>query len=137
MINVGLLRAGLGNSVASIGRLNHYGYTPNQVQPPCFFPVEVTFDLTAAGHRTFGTNRGYEVTCRLLTSRADDLSGQALLDKYLSEGSTDNIVEAIQADQTLGGIAASVFVHHIDGYRLYTVGADVFYGATFRVQVLG
>lgn len=137
MINVGDLRQALGNTVASIAGLNHLGYTPDSVSPPCFFPAEVTFDRTAAGGRTFGTLRGYDVACRVLTSRADDLSGQGLLDDYLSEGSSNNIVAALESDQTLGGIAKTVLVERVDGYRLYTVGADLFYGATFHVSVLG
>jgi hypothetical protein len=142
MINLAALRLALGNSVVSINgptppALNYFGYTPDSVSPPCFFPAEVELDRTAAGNRTFGAIRGYDVKCRILTSRADDLTGQALLDAYLSEGTTDNVVDAIEADQTLGGIAKSVFVYRVDAYRLYTVGADLFYGATLHVRVMG
>ncbi len=137
MINVGDLRQALGNSVASIPGLNHFGYTPDNIQPPCFFPLDVVMDRTAAGQRTFGNTRGYQVVCRIVTARADEIAGQGLLDDYLSEGTTNNIVDAIEADQTLGGIAKSVFVHRIDGYRQYTIGPDLFYGASFNVQVIG
>jgi len=137
MINLASLRQKLGDAVASIDGLNHFGYTPDTVSPPCFYPAEITFDRTAAGGRTFGELRGYDIACRVLTSRADDLAGQALLDQYLSEGTTDNIVAALETDQTLGGIAKTVLVYRVDGYRLYTVGADMFYGATFHVQVNG
>lgn len=137
MIALGALRQGLGDSVASIAGLNHLGFTPDIVSPPCWFPAEITVDRTASSHRTFGATRGYDCTCRVLTSRSDDLTGQAMLDGYLSEGSSANIVDAVMADQTLGGIAKSVEVYRVDGYRLYTVGADTFYGATFHIQVLG
>ena len=137
MIPLKTLRLGLGNSVASISGLNHYGYTPDKPSPPCFFPAELDMDRTASGGRTFGALRGYDMRARVLTSRADDLSGQGLLDDYLSEGSTNNIIDAIEADQTLGGIAATVQVYRVDGYRLYTHGADLYYGATLYVAVNG
>lgn len=137
MIALGALRQALGDAVASIAGLNHYGYAPNKVAPPCWFPAEITLDRSAAGGRTFGALRGYDVRCRVLTSRADDLTGQAALDAYLSEGSSNNIVTAVESDQTLGGIAASVFVYQVDGYRLYTIGPDLFYGATFHIRVAG
>ena len=137
MINLTDLRQALGDAVASIAGLNHFGYTPDTISPPCFFPADITFDRTAAGGRTFGSLRGYDIICRVLTSRVDDLSGQELLDDYLSEGTTDNIVAALESDQTLGGISKTVFVERVDGYRLYTVGAETFYGATFHISVLG
>ena len=137
MINLAALRQALGDAVASIDGLNHYGFTPDAPSPPCFYPAEVTMDRTAAGGRTFGDLRGYDVACRVLTSRADDLAGQALLDTYLSEGTSDNILAAIESDQTLGGIAATVLVYRVDGYRLYTVGADMLYGATLHVSITG
>ena len=137
MINLAALRLGLGNAVANIANLNHFGYTPDTISPPCFFPADITFDRTATGGRAFGTLRGYDVICRVLTSRADDLAGQKLLDDYLSEGSNNNIVAALESDQTLGGISKTVLVERVDGYRIYTVGADLFYGATFHVSILG
>lgn len=137
MINIGDLRQGLGDAAATIDGLNHFGYTPDSISPPCFFPAEVNLERNAAGGRTFGEIRGYDVACRVLTSRADDLSGQALLDEYLSEGGSSDLIAALESDQTLSGIAKSVFVERVDGYRIYTVGADMFYGATFHVKVLG
>lgn len=133
---------GLAPKVAGIDGLTCYTFTPDAVAAPCWYPGEVTISRRGPdSHRTFGKpsqggQRGYEIQCTVLTSRSDDQAGQALLDRYLSEGDPWSLVDAVEADVTLGGLCNTLIVHDIDGYRLYTVGSDVYYGARLRVLVL-
>lgn len=141
--DLALLRTRIGNApkVAGVslpGRgLTCLGYTPDRVEPPTFYPGEITMDRTASGQRTFGNLRGYRVTATVLTSSAEDKSGQEALDLLLSEGGDYDLIGAIEADKTLGGLCNDLIVESVDGYRLYTVGQYVYYGARFTILVLG
>lgn len=140
-MNIAGIRAALGvapeDCVVGTAQLNCTEYTPTSVSVPCFYPGEVELDY---GHMnsTFNGEPVVEVTCYLLAStEANDQEGQALLDGFLTKSGAASVKAALESDQTLGGIAKSVFAHNVDGYRLYTVGSVAYYGARFRVQVLG
>lgn len=138
--DLALLRERIGTAPATVVTplgLTCLGYTPNLVQPPSFYPGEIEFDRTARGHRTFGAQRSYMVTATACTSLADDKSGQEMLDKLLSEGGTYDLIGAIEADKTLGGVCDDLNVEQVDGYRIYTFGNQYFYGARMRILVLG
>jgi hypothetical protein len=138
MINVGALRTAIGQAPrVAIPWLNCLKFTPSIGNPPVFYPGEVTMDRLGSGQRTFGSTRGYNVTATVLTSSADDEAGQAMLDRLLSEGGDADLIGAIEADKTLGGIASSLNVEHIDGYRIYTLGNGEFFGARLRILVIG
>jgi hypothetical protein len=137
-MNIGQIRERLASSVSAVTpSLNFYGYTPDKVAPPCFYSGEV--DLAYAGdpRLTFNGEPVVEAVCMLLVSKADDRAGQALLDGYLATTGTSSIKAAVESDKTLAGACKTLHVHHVDGYRLYTVGTDTYYGARFRVIVLG
>ncbi len=140
-MNIASIRAALGNAPAAVvvgpTQLVCSAYTPTSVAPPCFYPGEVQLGYATA-HNTFGGQPVIEATCMLLVApESQDQEGQALLDAYLSHPGATSIKAALEADQTLGGVCKSVFVHDVDGYRLYTVGTVAYYGARFRVLVLG
>jgi len=140
--NLATLRLRIGNAPAAIvlpviGKLVCYGYTPTKIEPPAFYPGEIEMDRTASGQRTFGNTRGYHVTATVLTGHADDEAGQKALDLLLSEGGSYDLIGAIEADKTLGGLCNDLNVESVDGYRLYTVGNTPFYGARLRILVIG
>ena len=140
-MNIKAVRSALGLAPAALivgtTQLNCSPYTPTAVSVPCFYPAEVELDY-AHQNSTFNGEPVVEVTCYVLTaSEAQDQEGQALLDAYLNHTGASSIKAALETDQTLGGICKSVFAHNVDGYRLYTVGTVAYYGARFRVQVLG
>lgn len=133
---------GLAPKARNIPSLTCYPYTPDEVAAPCFYPGEVAINRTGEdSHRTFGSiaqggQRGYQMQCTVLVSRSDDRAGQALLDRYLSEGDPWSLIDAIESDVTLGGLCNTLIVYDVDGYRLYTVGATQYFGARLRVLVL-
>lgn len=141
-MDLAAVRAALGAAPASVpavlGKtLTTTGYTPNTVNVPHFYPMEATLGYHGPLN-TFNGQPVFEIACMLLTAeQANDVGGQQLLDAYLAHPSATSVKAALEADQTLGGICRSVFVHDIDGYRLYTVGVAAYYGARFHVQILG
>lgn len=138
MISIRALREAIGTAPDGVvSGLNCFGYAPDAISPPSFFPMDIEIDRTAGGGRTFGDTRGYYVNAMVATSGADDRAGQELLDLYLSEGNDESIIDAIEADPTLGGIAKSLNVMRVDGYRVYTIGKSEFFGGRLRVFVLG
>jgi len=137
-MDISAVRLALGAAVASVTpKLNYFGYVPDAVSPPCFYAGEVDIAYAGDNRLTFNGQPVTDVTCMLLVSKADDRAGQVLLDGYLATTGATSVKAAIESDQTLGGAAKAVHVHHVDGYRLYTVGDKVFYGARLRVLVLG
>lgn len=141
-MDVALIRAALGNTPANVpavlGKtITCTAYTPSSVTVPAFFPAECELHYADA-RGTFNGQPVIDAVCRILTAeQANDIGGQQMLDAYLSHPSSTSVKAAIEADQTLGGLCKSVFVHDIEGYRLYTVGLNAYYGANFRVQILG
>lgn len=138
MINIGSLRRAIGNAPSTIDGLNCLTYTPARASPPMWYPGEVEFDRTAGGQSTFGATRGYTVQATVITAaEADAQAGQELLDEYLSEGSSKSIIAALESDATLASLCNDLHVRSVDGYRLYTFGQAVFFGARFRIFAIG
>ncbi len=127
---------------AEIDHLDTYAHTPGSVVVPCVYPTNVTIDPNGAG-ASFGGSDTAEVVLRVLTSAADDLDGQTLLDEYLARTGPKSIRAALETarggpgEYALGGAADDLHVVRIDGYRLYTEGTDEFYGAEITVRVIG
>jgi len=141
-MDVAAVRAAVGMAPASVPavlgkKITCTAYTPNSVTVPHFFPAEVEVKYHDP-RNTFSGQPVLELYGRLLTAdETNDVGGQKLLDAYLSHPASTSVKAAIEADQSLGGAARSVFVHDVDGYRLYTVGTQAYYGVTFHIQVLG
>ncbi len=119
--------------------LQCFGYTPDAVTPPTFYAGEVTINPN-------GTFNGFDtakIVCRVLTSHSDDMEGQRLLDEFLRRTGDSSIRAAILAargapgEYALNGACDDVNVDAIQGYRLYRVGTEVFFGAEIVVNAIG
>lgn len=140
-MDVGAIRAALADAVRdAVPGLNCFGYLPDSVPEPCFYTgeVEITYDQVF--------QRGMDellITCRVLTSRADDRSGQAALDSYLAGSGDLSVKAAIEAargapgEAALGGLCDDLHVRSVQGYRMYQVGEVYYYGAELVVRVIG
>lgn len=140
-MDIGGVKVALADTVrAEIPSLTCFGYVPDSIPEPCFFvgEAEIEFD------KTFG--RGLDevtLTCRLLVSRADDRSGQAALDRYLSGSGPRSIKRAIETargapgEYALGGLAHDLHLTRVQAYRMYAVGENTYYGAELMVRVIG
>lgn len=139
-MDIAAVRQGLADAAATIDGLNCYGYTPDSVSEPCFYPLDVTIDYD----QTFA--RGMDqlsVTCIVLASRADDRAGQAKLDAYLAGSGSQSIKAAIEAargapgQSSLDGACDDLRVQRVFGYGIYEEAGVKLYGAKFQVQVIG
>lgn len=125
---------GLATRAKTIAGLQAFGYVPDLIPPPSFFTADVEIEYDS----TFG--RGMDtvyVTCRLLVSHADDRSGQRQLDGYLKGAGPKSVKAALEGERTLGGACDDLRVIRVSGYGLYEHGNERFYGAEWRVLVIG
>jgi hypothetical protein len=94
------------------------GYLLSNPTPPCFEvePAAITYDAAF--------NRGADVwtlTVRGIVAAAVDVASQKTLDTWIASGGAGSVKAALEADQTLGGVAAAVHVTELGNY-----GARVF-----------
>lgn len=137
-MDIELVRQGLADAADAIDELHCFGYVPDSIPEPCFYPLgpETDFD------RTF--QRGMDeiyMDCMLLVSRAEDKAGQQALDRFLAGSGEYSLKAALEGTpgvaQTLGGACHDVHVVNQRGYRMYKVGATDFYGAKIRTHIIG
>lgn len=124
---------------APLPRLQTFGYAPGTIDPPCFYAGEVEIDP----NMDFGDDDRVVITCRVLTSTADDEAGQLMLDQLLRRKGPTSIRRVLleaagePAEYALDGAADDINVVKIDAYRLYRIGTETFYGAEIRVLAIG
>lgn len=98
---------GLKARLATISGLRTFSYQPEQLNPPIAFPSLSSIQY----HRAFaGGNVQMVWIIRVIVGRYLDRTAHALLDDYLSYSGAKSIRAALEADTTLGGVAASLVV---------------------------
>ncbi len=138
-MDIPAVKRALADAVRGIPRFDAYGYVPDQPIVPCFYAGEVEIDPS----QTFGGSDRATITCRILTSGAEDEAGQRELDELLSRVGPRSVRAALESargapgELALGGLADDVTVDAIRGYRSIPVGEASYYGAEIVVIVLG
>jgi len=134
------LAAAVESVVASSGEtINCYGYVPDSVTPPVFYAGEVTINPNG----TFGGDDIVDITCRVITGHSDDKEGQRLLDEFLRRTGNSSVRAALHAARgapgqyALNGACDDFSVQAVQGYRLYRIGSEVFFGAEIIVRAIG
>ncbi|QYA94012.1 hypothetical protein KZO11_09965 [Streptomyces anulatus] len=123
-----------------IANLTCTGYVPDAVTAPHFFCGEYTVDYDKAMGRGLDV---VELTCRVLVSRADDRSGQRILDSLLAGSGPSSLKAAIEAARgapggyALGGLAHDLHVMRMQGYRWYEHNGTDYVGADLIVKIIG
>jgi hypothetical protein len=136
-IHEGLASAvdGLVSSYGSGVKLRAYASLPGAINPPVFAPTEFTQEY----HQTFSPSGGMtklEFSCGVFSSEGDNDAGRKLLVGYLAETGSGSLLQAIEADKTLGGKCKTLKVVRVRGaYRLYTIGSMDYLGAIMDVAV--
>ncbi|EMD22917.1 hypothetical protein B0293_23785 [Amycolatopsis azurea DSM 43854] len=128
------MKAAAAAAVDQIDGLRCFPFVPDAISPPAFFVAEVEVEYDA----TFG--RGMDtvyLTCRLLVSHATDRTGQEQLDGYLRGAGPRSVKTVLEADPSLGGVCDAVRVQRVSGYGLYEHNGNQFYGAEWRVLIIG
>lgn len=123
----------------SIG-LNAMSYVPDDLPNTGFYVGEIDMDPNQTfGSRT-GTRRGTDqavITCRIMVARSTDKWAIRKVREYASGSGVKSLVQAIQADKTLGGTVDSSIVKSQRFNRLFTVGEKKYYGVEIDVFVIG
>ncbi|MFD5057431.1 hypothetical protein [Streptomyces sp. NPDC058394] len=123
-----------------IAKLTCTGYVPDAVTAPHFFVGEYSIDFDKAMNRSLDE---VELTCRVLVSRADDKSAQAILDGLLTGAGPASLKAAIEAargapgEYALGGLAHDLHVKRVQGYRWYEHQGTQYVGAELIIKVIG
>lgn len=136
-MNIRSIKQGIAKAAAAVDGLNTYAFCPDSITEPCLYAGEVD----VAYHETYGGDAQAVVTVYLLVSTAEDDDAQALLDRYLSVGNPESVIDAIEGTpgnpQTLGGVCDDLVIMTASGYRKYTVGTDSYFGVKIPVRVIG
>lgn len=122
--------------------INAYSEVPDSLANIGFYVGEidvdfdVTFRRTAPGGNRVGSDQA-TITCRVLVARYDDKAAQRKLRTYMSGTGPAALVQALSADQTLGGTVDSSQVKTMRGNRLFNVGEAKYYGVELDIFVIG
>jgi hypothetical protein len=105
-----------------------------QVNPPMavVMPQTGTFIRYSA---TMDAETDYSLRVIMLVSEGDSLSGQDLLDGYLSPSGTSSIYAAVQADPTLGGVVSYAAVIEATAYGLMNFQGIDYLAAHLTVSI--
>ena len=106
-----------------------------QINPPMavIMPVTGTFARYSVD---FAGDVDYTVRAIVLVSEGDSLSGQDLIDAYVSTSGTSSIWAAVAKDPTLGGVVQSAAVQEVTAYGLMNFSGVDFLAAHFIVSVM-
>lgn len=135
-MDVEAISEGLATAAGTISGLRAFASLPGSINPPTFAVTEFTQQY----HQTFSPAGGMtvlEFACGIYSSYASDQeSGRKNLLKYLAESGSSSILQALEADKTLGGVCKTLKVVRVRGaYRLYTIGDTDYLGSIIDVVV--
>lgn len=125
---------GIKDRLATISGLRAYASQPPQVNPPLAFPIinSISYHKAMAGGLVL-----YDVSVILIVGRYDDNRAHDLLDDYISYSGAKSIRAAIEADQTLGGVAQTTIVAQTYNITSLNVADADFLQVSTSVQVSG
>lgn len=127
------LRDGIKARLATISGLRALAYIPDNITPPqaIVMPSRITYD------QAFGRGSDeYAFAVMLVVGRADARNAQTSLDAYLAPSGSGSIKAAIEADSTLGGVAADCRVTDMSNVGPLMLGDTTYLTAEFQVTVI-
>lgn len=104
---------------------------PGSITPPTFYPEQVVVDYYPPDG---GPLILFTFTCKLLLGRANDQAAQQAIDAFLSGGDR-NLRRALEADTSLGGLAADLVVRRTEDYDQHEVAGQIYWGTDVVVEV--
>lgn len=133
-MNLAAIRDGLETRLATVSGLRAHDTVPDTLVPPAAVVVPERVDYHVAMRKGLCAVR---FRVQVVAQRVAERSGQDLLDGYLSAGTglTSSLVDAIEADRTLGGAASDVVVEAASAYGPVTYGGVDYLGAELAVVV--
>lgn len=128
------IAAGLATNLGTVAGLRTSAYQPEQLNPPCAFPVLNTVTYQNAFQ---GGDVQTDWTIHVIVGRYTDRTAQAVLDTYLSYSGSSSIRSAIESDRTLGGVAQTLVVMSAASITSLNSADAEFLQITFSVTVHG
>ena len=111
---------------------------PNPTPPSIdIYPGDPFRDTPTAGFQEVGGELLFTVRARVTT--VDNIAGQDLLLRLMDDEDDISVAGTLMEDQTLNGLASSVFVESQTGYTRYLEGGTEsggLLGCEWRVRVL-
>jgi hypothetical protein len=125
---------GIKDRLATISGLRAYASQPPQVNPPLAFPIinSISYHKAMAGGLVL-----YDLSVILIVGRYDDNRSHDLLDDFISYSGAKSLRAAIEADQTLGGVAQTTIVAQTYNIMSLNVADADFLQVSTSVQVSG
>jgi hypothetical protein len=114
-------------------QLKVYDLVPETVITPCAIIIPKSSEWNQTYQR--GTD-AYTFEIQLLAAKADSATGQELLDRFLEAGGVSSILDAIDADDTLGGLVHYTNFSGWDDYGKYDYPPVSYWGVVLKVEVL-
>jgi len=117
-------------------------YVPDSVSVPHFFTAEYDVEFDKAMGRGMDS---VSLTCRILTSRADDLTGQVSLDNLIMtmkatlEGARGNGLggTSLAASGAVAGPCDDFVVRRAQAMRMYDHDGIHYYGVDLIIDIIG
>lgn len=95
-------------------------------------PAFAVMDIEASDHQTLDGAADLRLTGRLAVGTVDAEAGQKVLDRYLSRGTPDSVLDALERAEGVGDVTCTGF----DGYRLFEWAGRSYFGAEIEIEVL-
>lgn len=131
MANVKAIRVALAARLTATGLRTH-ATAPGQINPPTVVILPnrpaIQFGITMDGETQVN------LLAIVLLSAANDMTGQDLLDDYVSSSGAKSIAAAIQADPTLGGVVEFTVPLQVSTYGLVEYAGQQYMGCSFVIQ---
>jgi hypothetical protein len=128
------LREAIAEKLATIPGLRALPYVPATPAPPMAAVGQWTAEYDTTLARGYDT---YRFTVRLFVAPVSDRASQELLDSFCASSGTNSVKAALEADQTLGGVASTCRVVRIGPAPLVIpAGNQEFIGADIEIEVL-
>ena len=132
-VSITQLRTGLAANLATIPGLRTAATLPDQVNPPVALISLERVNYQKTMQRGL-TEYLFKVT--VIVSRQSERNAQNNLDAYCSSNGTYSVLNALETDKTLGGVAFDLTMVSLDAYGSVVIGETTYLSAEFSVQVL-
>jgi hypothetical protein len=126
--------SGIKTRLATISGLRAFQYQPPQINPPIAFPIinSITYHKAMQGGMV-----AFDLSVILIVGRYTDDRAHEELDAYISYSGAKSIRAAIEADQSLGGIAHNTIVSQTYNITSLNVADSDFLQVSTSVLVNG
>lgn len=131
-VKIADLRAGIKKNLETITGLRVVATLPDQVNPPLAMISLDRINYQRAMARGL-TEYLFKIT--VVVGRQSERNAQALLDQYVASDGTLSVLEALETDRTLGGVAADSNMNTLDAYGSIVIGEINYMSAEFTLQV--